>query len=119
MKKRQYLILTLIVLMGLILAACNGADAVEVQPDQGEMPSSADVASDSVAENDATELPTQATEDTIVAAGNETPPPPPGDLPEIPMVDSGPGSAWFKPTDPSEFKLATGQVQVIKFSAVW
>lgn len=118
MKKRQYLILTLIVLMGLILAACNGADAVEVQPDQGEMPNSGDVASDPELAIEATESPDQASEDAPIAATDEAAPPP-EELPDIPTVKFGSGDAWFLTTDPSEIQLAAGKVQVFKFSASW
>ena len=41
------------------------------------------------------------------------------ELPSIPSVQFGPGDDWFRPTNPADIQMASGNVQFFEFSAVW
>ena len=115
MKKNPFILISLLVIFGIILAACTPADTGN-QPGGGEV-----VGSD-------TTSPPQPPSTQAVSPGDTVAPPapptedlapkPPEELPPIPPVSFGPGSDWFRPTPPGEIQLASGKVQLFEFSIV-
>ena len=115
MKKNLFTLISLIALLAIILAACTPAN-VEGQTNVDEVVSSdtplpQPPSTQAVSPEDIAPPPAPPTEDVA--------PKPPGELPAIPAVQFGPGSDWFRPTPPEGIRLASGKVQLFKFSAVW
>jgi len=122
MKKSNLVLFSFFLFSAMILVSCNGKDKTEIQLGETENPDMGDVA---------TELPTVKVTEPLTSTTSEPPAataevteetqslPSPQELPDIPLVDYGPGDAWFRPTDPSQIQLASGKVQVFKFSASW
>lgn len=122
MKKSNLVFFSFVLFSALILVSCNGKDKTEILLSETENPDVGDVATELPAVEATEPLALITSEPPVTTAevtGETQSPPSPQELPDIPLIEYGPGDAWFRPTDPSQIQLASGKVQVFKFSASW
>ena len=132
MKKNKYSFTVLLILIIFLMAACSfNASVGNIIDNSGQMNEGrnegsisnsgegqnsngnpAPVNSDSGGENSPLGNPEAGNSGSDVQEG-ET------ELPLIPSVHLGSGDDWFRPTNPADIQLASGNVQFFEFSAVW
>lgn len=111
-KMKSPLMLIALLLGTLLLSACGGADTSALEVSQADIATQAAVLQqDLVVQEDD---PPSADGDTQVEAPVSDEP---TGLPEVPRIDKG--ALWFEPVNPIGVVIASGELQMIEFSAYW
>lgn len=95
----------------MLLSACGGADTSALEVSQADIATQA-----AVLQQDIIQDADKPSEDEMPQGEEPTSNEPVG-LPDVPRIDKG--NLWFEPFNPIGVVLASGNLQIIEFSAHW
>ncbi len=99
------------------ITACGGANTSSLEVSDTDIATQAAVLQEGLATAVVDDSPSEGAQPVDDSPADAPADNPPASLPVIPRIDLG--ANWFQPTNPIGVKVASGQLQIIEFSAYW